>query len=253
MGRHERRDIDYFPFYIKDGRTLFVLENKYQCKGSGFFTNLFRFLSRTPDHHFCIESPGDKLYFFASVKCDETSGMDMIKMMVETGKLDRDLWEQKAVLASQDFLNSIQDAYRKRTNDCITIDEIKAKFGITSGRNPHTSVKLPEEIHIQTKNFRKTSGSYTQSKVKKSKEKKKIYKRKKFIPPSKDDVIKYFEEKGYLKSVAETFFEYYDTAKWQDSTGKPVKNWKQKAIAVWFKEENKDAKAAFLRRHGVAE
>ena len=133
MGRSQRKDVDYFPFYIKDGRTLFVLESKYQCKGTGFFTNLMRFLSRTPDHHFQIKTTSDKLYFFASVKCDEESGMDMIKMMVETEKLDRVLWAEEMVLASQDFLESVQDAYRKRANECITIPAIRRGYGITTG------------------------------------------------------------------------------------------------------------------------
>ena len=148
MGRRERKDVDYFPFYIKDGRTLFIMESKYQCMGTGFFTNMMRFLSRTPDHHFQIEKESDKLYFFATTKCDEVSGMDMIEIMVETGKLDRDLWEQKKVLASQDFLDSIQDAYRKRTNSCITIDEIKAFYGITTGRKQKPAEGSKPDIDV---------------------------------------------------------------------------------------------------------
>ncbi len=55
MARPERHDVDYFPFYVKDGRTLFILESKYGCMGTGFFTNVMRFLCQTPDHHFCIQ------------------------------------------------------------------------------------------------------------------------------------------------------------------------------------------------------
>ena len=110
MGRKERKDVDYFPFWIKDGRTLHILEDKYECKGTGFFTNLFRFLGQRPDHHFCLQDPGDRRWFFSTVKCDEESGLDMISIMVDTEKLDRELWENCQVLASQDFLNSIQNA-----------------------------------------------------------------------------------------------------------------------------------------------
>ena len=48
MARPERKDVDYFPFYVKNGRTLQLLEGKYDCKGTGFFTNLLRFLSGRP-------------------------------------------------------------------------------------------------------------------------------------------------------------------------------------------------------------
>ena len=64
-------------------------------------------------------------------------------------------------------------------------------------------------------------------------------KAKKFVPPTKSEVISYFLEKGYTQESACTAFDYYDVADWADSNGKKVKNWKQKMIAAWFKEENK--------------
>ena len=37
------------------------------------------------------------------------------------------------------------------------------------------------------------------------------------------------------------FYDYYESANWKDSRGKPIKNWKQKMIAVWeTKQENKN-------------
>jgi len=62
---------------------------------------------------------------------------------------------------------------------------------------------------------------------------------KKFIPPLINDVVNYFLEKGYSAEIGKKAFEYYDTAGWKDSQGNQVRNWKQKMIAVWFKEENK--------------
>ena len=64
-------------------------------------------------------------------------------------------------------------------------------------------------------------------------------KKKSFIPPTLLEVQEYFQEKGYTKESAKKAFDYYSVANWHDSTGKQIKNWKQKVIAVWFKEENK--------------
>ena len=124
MARPERRDADYFPFYIKDGKTLFILESKYGLQGIGFFTNLMRFLTRQTDHHICIRDESDRLYFFAQIRCPEDIGMDMISLMVKTGKIDATLWNEQRVIASEDLLNSLQDAYRNRKNKIITIQEI---------------------------------------------------------------------------------------------------------------------------------
>jgi hypothetical protein len=66
-------------------------------------------------------------------------------------------------------------------------------------------------------------------------------KSKKFLPPTKEEVIAYFEEKGYRKDVAEKAYLYYTEQNWHDSAGKPVKSWKGKMVAVWFKDENKKA------------
>ena len=76
-------------------------------------------------------------------------------------------------------------------------------------------------------------------------------------PPSLQEVKKYFVEKGYPESLAETFFKYYQQSMedrngrvWKDSNGKSVKNWKQKAIGVWMKDENKIKDSNSILRPG---
>jgi len=60
-----------------------------------------------------------------------------------------------------------------------------------------------------------------------------------FIPPSEKEIIDYFIENGYEEETAKKMFQSYSVADWFDSKGNKVKNWKQKAINVWFKPENK--------------
>jgi uncharacterized protein YdaU (DUF1376 family) len=66
-----------------------------------------------------------------------------------------------------------------------------------------------------------------------------------FIPPLLIEVKEYFKEKGYDEAAAEMAFNFYDCAGWVDSRGNEVKNWKQKMISVWFKEENKVKKSEY--------
>ncbi len=63
--------------------------------------------------------------------------------------------------------------------------------------------------------------------------------KKKFQFPKLEEVKSYFSENGYKEEAAEKFFKYYEIGEWKDSKGNSVKNWKQKAQAVWFKDENK--------------
>lgn len=60
-----------------------------------------------------------------------------------------------------------------------------------------------------------------------------------FAAPTVQEVRDYFSEKGYTIDAANKAHEYYETAGWKDSKGNQVKNWKQKMIAVWFKDEHK--------------
>jgi len=154
MARPERRDADYFPFYVKDGKTLFILESKYGLQGIGFFTNVMRFLTKQPNHHICIWDESDRLYFFAQIRCAEDVGMDMLNLMAKTGKIDAGLWAEHRVIVSQDLLNSLREAYKNRNNPIIEMDQVRVSYqdnAISSPHNPISSPHNPQRKGKETK------------------------------------------------------------------------------------------------------
>jgi len=130
MARPEKKDVDYFPFYVKHGKTLAILEGKYKAIGSGFFVNFLKILAKTPDHHICLEDEASRIYFFSQILVEESQGIDMLNLMSITGKIDKTLWEQRQVIVSKDFLNSIEHAYAKRQILLITIPQIYSLYGL---------------------------------------------------------------------------------------------------------------------------
>jgi hypothetical protein len=60
--------------------------------------------------------------------------------------------------------------------------------------------------------------------------------KKKFVPPTLEEVRAYILEKR-LNVDAQKFFDYYDAGSWHDGNGKAVKNWKQKCL-TWDKHDN---------------
>jgi predicted phage replisome organizer len=62
-------------------------------------------------------------------------------------------------------------------------------------------------------------------------------KRKRFVPPTLEDIKAYCQERNNNVDPKK-FFDYYEQGGWKDSKGNPVKNWKQKLI-TW---ENKEPK-----------
>lgn len=65
-----------------------------------------------------------------------------------------------------------------------------------------------------------------------------IQKTNKIQKPSLSEVEDYFLEKGSTIEKAKQAFDYYEAGSWHDSKGKPVKNWKQKMLAVWINNSN---------------
>jgi hypothetical protein len=147
MARPERHDVDYFPFIVKRGKTLNILQSKFGVEGIGVFTNIMRFLSSAPDHYCCIKDEIDRLNFFAEIGIEETKGIAMIELMVKTGKYDKELWEKHNVIACQMFLESIEGAYKNRRNKIITIEQIRAKFENGGVSDTSNSEKLPDNSH----------------------------------------------------------------------------------------------------------
>ena len=61
-------------------------------------------------------------------------------------------------------------------------------------------------------------------------------KEKTFTPPTLEEIKQYCIERNNGVDP-QRFYDYYNAGDWKDSKGKPLKNWKQKMIAVWEKKE----------------
>ena len=69
-------------------------------------------------------------------------------------------------------------------------------------------------------------------------EEKRPRKKKEFIPPTVNDVITYFREKGSTDDLARKAYDYYTTGGWKDAKGDPVLNWKQKMLINWIDKQH---------------
>jgi len=162
-------------------------------------------------------------------------------------------WERGELLASVRFLkhrwnwNSTgkvtrfldllekQNMITRKTEQGVTVVSI-CKY---STYNPLEDDDRTATEHEQNNDRTATEHGQGQNSKKEKKEKKQY-------TPDLDEVISYFTENGYSKQSAKKFYNYYEASiegtqkrYWRDSKGNTVKSWKQKAQAVWFKEENK--------------
>lgn len=129
------------------------------------------------------------------------------------------------------------DLYEDVINKNISLEEaeiivISRKASHTDSNLSHTiaSVAVNDNVNVNDNVSVNDINNNNTSSNKKSKI---------FTPPTQIEVENYFLENGYTKESGLKAFNYYASNNWKDGKGNQVKNWKQKMIGVWFKEENK--------------
>jgi len=225
MARPEKHTVEYFPFIVKDGKTLFVLESQWGAAGTGVFTNVMRFLCSTPDHHYCIEDPGDRLFFFSRIHIDEETGMKMLEAMSKTGKIDSGFFRRKLIIYSQDLVDSLAEAYRKRLNPIIAKESIINIYGLTA----EGTYKSAEETNEPPEK----GGNKPQTKLNQTKLKKKE-------PQSDEEWLKALEENPVYRGL-EVRTLYGKMLVWCENNGKKPT---RRRFVNWLNREEKPMNVA---------
>ena len=123
-------------------------------------------------------------------------------------------------------------------NERLRIEVLKRAAFAESRRN--NRLKSNKNKHM--KNISKTYVRHMENENEDIIINKKNKEKNKFIAPTIQEVIAYFEINGYPSTHATHVFNYYADANWKDSKGQPVRNWKQKMRGVWFDDKYKTQK-----------
>lgn len=122
MARPERNNVDYFPFYCEDGNKMFYIEETYGNDGFATFIKLLRELAKTNYHYLDLSKATTVMFLSAKCKVTKETLLSIINDLVDLGKFDSVLWNENKVVWCNDFVESIQDAYERRKNECITYE-----------------------------------------------------------------------------------------------------------------------------------
>lgn len=175
------------------------------------------------------------LYFHLSMYADDDGFVDKVKTIMRmTGKKEDDL----KLLIAKSFIIPFESGV-------IVIKHWKINNYLRSDRYHETQYLNEKLLLSEEKNGEYVVGTPTgipavtidKNRLDKNSIEKEKVKKEKFTPPTLEEVKEYAKSRG-REDLAIKFFEYFDTGKWIDSEGKPVKNWKQKFI-TW---DNKNQK-----------
>lgn len=163
MGRPTKETVDYYPHFVKGGRTIFILESKYGNDGYAFWFKLLEILGDAEGHYYDCSVPNNWAYLLAKTRCSEDTAKDIINTLLTLGKIDSELWENKQVIWCQHFVDNLSSVYKRRNIEA----PIKPSF--RSEKPQETSVSVNE-------NPSKRELIDTEiTKEKESREKKRIY------------------------------------------------------------------------------
>lgn len=173
MARPERNNVDYFPHPVSHGRKMYYLDRKYQNDGYTVWFRTLEELGRADFHYLDLRDDTQLMYLSSRCNVSEQLYLEIIGVLVKFGDFDRWLWERHRIIWNQKFVDSIQEAYKKRANDCITKPKLleKLKPGFRGEETPIKEEETP--IKEEKTQFPREKGvSNPQRKEKKSKEEK---------------------------------------------------------------------------------
>ena len=171
MARPQRKNVDYFPHYISDGKKMYYIEQKYGNDGYASWFKILETLAKTDDHYINLNDQTELMFLAAKCRISEETLLNILTDLSKLGQINEEMWLVKIVWSDK-FIESIQDAYSKRSNKCQSIEGLRVSLtslGILKG------VEKP------------------QSKVKETKAKERKQKK---VYPTIDEFVKYGNEKA---------------------------------------------------------
>jgi hypothetical protein len=113
MARPKSNNVDYFPCYCKDGKTLYILESRWGNAGYAFFYKLWKRLGDSDFHYIDLRPLDNWEYFRARMGVSDTETTDILNKLAEMKVIDLDLWSNK-IIWSDSFVESVKEVWIKR-------------------------------------------------------------------------------------------------------------------------------------------
>jgi hypothetical protein len=161
MARPTRFDVDYFPLYCKEGKTMHFIRKKFGNDGYVVWIRTLRALAIKNYHYLDFNDETELMFHSSDCEVSIEIIIDVLNDLAKFGEIDQEMWNYKVVWSDK-FIDSIKDAYRKRAVEIKLRADI---FRLSSALN-----------RVSTAVNQVSTAINPQSKEEKSKEEKNIIK-----------------------------------------------------------------------------
>jgi hypothetical protein len=129
MARPERNTVDYFPHLLGEGKKMYFIENKYGNNGYATWYKILEKLGATEYHYLNLNKEEEVMFLASKCKISEELLISIINDLSKMDVFHKELWSNKIVWCPQ-FIESIEDAYKKRNNKCISLDGLRIQVKV---------------------------------------------------------------------------------------------------------------------------
>lgn len=162
MARPQRNNVDYFPFYCKEGKVMYFIEQKYGNDGYATWIKILRQLAVTNFHYLNMADKAEFMFLSSKCRVSEQLLNEIINDLCELGEFHKELWHENRIIFNEKLVESISDAYTKRNSNVMTLHGLflllqglgirkPIKGGQSSAINPQSRVEDIKEK--KTKGF----------------------------------------------------------------------------------------------------
>ena len=117
MARPKRTTVDYYPHYVKCGRTIYILEARFGNDGYAFWFKVLEVLVESEVHFYDCSVSSNWEYLLAKTRVNAQTATEIIGVLINLGKIDKELWEKNRAIWIENFVNNITEVKRTRRTE----------------------------------------------------------------------------------------------------------------------------------------
>lgn len=234
MGRHQSNSLKYFPLVVGFFSDKRIRRMIFRFGGDGPLFYLYILCAAYGGAGYYVAADDDFIEDASTdLQCSREKIGLMLNYLLDKSLLDRTLFSTVKVLTS----HGIQAQYQESVKGLKRDIEVDGKLWLLDETESLGFIKVRPNENKSGKNADKSGGNPDKSgkkdtnkiKENKKKEKEREDTRKRFVPPTLEEVEAYARQRQSAVDP-KRFFDFFSAGGWVDSKGNPVQNWKQKFI-----------------------
>lgn len=191
MARPQSNIVEYFPHFISDGKKMALIEGKFGNDGYAVWFKILEALARTDYHFLDLRDDIDLMYLATKCRVSEERLTEIIEYLVRLKAISSEGWSHRIIWCEK-FIESINDAYRKRGNKPETLDSILRNLGCL--RRNNDGLSRSNNGQTDDKGGENPQSKVKESKVKESKENSIVDREQEFAPEAEANLNYSFED-----------------------------------------------------------